>query len=394
MTAARPSRGVLLTGATGFLGMVLLARLLEQGEQRVYTLVRGADAQTAAVRMQRTLRDLFGADHPYAERVVAVRGDITQPGLGLGDGGAALAERVGEIVHSAASVSFDQDIHEARAINVEGTRGMLEFAARCATHGEGLRRFSYISTAYVAGEHSGRFGEGQLEVGQCFRNSYEQSKFEAERMVGRWRARLPITVLRPSIIVGECASGWTASFNVLYWPLRAFARGAYTAIPVRSDAPVDVVPVDYVADAILALHRAPQAEGLTYHLTAGARASNVGELIALATARLQRPAPCLIPPNTYRRVVHPLLLRAIRDERRRRALRRSEVFFPYFDVDVVYDDSRARALLDPLGITPPPLHGYFNRLVDFALAADWGRRPLPRRDSPARPVPLELAVAA
>jgi thioester reductase-like protein len=392
MTEARTPSGVLLTGATGFLGMELLTCLLEQTDHRIYALVRGANEQVAAARLEQTLRDLFGAHHPYGQRVVAVRGDITQPGLGLSGGGEALAEQVSEIVHGAASVSFDQDIHDARAINVEGTRGVLAFAERCAARGEGLHRLSFISTAYVAGEHGGRFGEEQLEVGQCFRNPYEQSKFEAERMVRRWRARLPITVLRPSIVVGECASGWTASFNVLYWPLRAFARGAYAALPARRDAPVDVVPVDYVADAILALHRAPQAEGKTYHLTASGRASNVGELITLATARLRRPAPYLIAPDTYRRVVHPLLLHSIRDERRRRALQRSELFFPYFDVGVVYDDRRARELLDPLGITPPPLHGYFNRLVDFALAADWGRRPLPRAVSRA-PAP-ELAMAA
>ena len=81
--------------------------------------------------------------------------------------------------------------------------------------------------------------------------------------------RLPVTVLRPSIIVGERDSGWTQSFNVLYWPLRAFSRGAYVALPARRDAPVDVVSVDYVADAIFALSQAPEAEGATYHLTAG-----------------------------------------------------------------------------------------------------------------------------
>ena len=98
-----------------------------------------------------------------------------------------------------------------------------------------------------------------------------------------------MTVLRPSIIVGERDSGWTASFNVLYWPLRAFARGAYVALPARRDAPVDVVPVDYVADAIFALSQAPEAEGATFHLTAGAHASSVGELVELASGVFQAP---------------------------------------------------------------------------------------------------------
>ena len=101
---------------------------------------------------------------------------------------------------------------------------MLELAELCRRRG-GLRRFSYVSTAYVAGTHDGEFSEDQLDVGQGFRNPYERSKFEAEQLVRAYRGRLPIQVFRPSIIVGERATGWTVSFNVLYAPLKAFAAG-------------------------------------------------------------------------------------------------------------------------------------------------------------------------
>lgn len=382
------SDGVLLTGATGFVGMELLARYLERTERRVYTLVRGADQDEAEARMQRTLHFLFGADHPYAERVVVVRGDITRPCLGLRGRRDVLAEEVSEIVHGAASISFELGLEASRAINVEGTRRVLAFAERCAARGGGLRRLSHISTAYVAGDHGGCFSEDDLDVGQRFRNAYEQSKFEAEALVARAGGRLPITVLRPSIVVGERDSGWTASFNVLYWPLRAFARGAYMALPARRSAPVDVVPVDYVADAILHLSQAREAEGATFHLTAGAHTSSVGELVELATAFFERPAPYLLDPSVYRRVVHPLLVRSSRDERYRRALKRSEVFFPYFATRVRYDDRRSRVALRGSGIgTPPPLRTYFERLVEFALAADWGRRQILRsRGAPLVPV--------
>jgi long-chain acyl-CoA synthetase len=386
--------GVLLTGATGFVGMEVLARYLEHTDRRVYALVRGKDDGTVAARMEHTLRSLFGADHPYAGRVVAVRGDIKHPGLGLRSGGDALAERVSEIVHSAASVSFELALEPSRTINVDGTRRMLEFAARCQAR-NGLRRFSHVSTAYVAGEHTGCFSEDELDVGQSFRNAYEQSKFEAERLVVRASGRIPTTVLRPSIVVGESDSGWTASFNVLYWPLRAFAHGAYVALPARRDAPVDVVPVDYVADAIFALSQAPEAAGATYHLTAGSRASSVGELVDLATARFERRAPRLIAPAVYRRVVHPLLVRASRDQRHLRALARSKLFFPYFAMGVLYDDRCSRVALGAAGIKPPPLHHYFDRLVEFALAADWGRRPISRASvtklAPPKLAPPKLA---
>jgi thioester reductase-like protein len=380
------SDGVLLTGVTGFVGMELLVRYLERTDRRVYALVRGEDDHEVTARVEHTLLSLFGADHPYAERVVAVRGDITHPGLGLRSYGDELAERVSEIVHGAASVSFELGLEASRAIKVEGTRQVLEFGERCHQLG-GVRRLSYISTAYVAGEHVGRFSEDELEVGQSFRNAYEQSKFEAERLVARARSRIPITVLRPSIVVGECDSGWTSSFNVLYWPLRAFAQGAYVALPAHRDALVDVVPVDYVADAIFALSQAPEAESSTYHLTAGEHAASVGELVELATAHFKRPAPRLIAPWAYHRVLHPLLVRASRDQRYRRALARSKVFFPYFAMAVVYDNRRSRVALRAAGIRPPPLHHYFNRLIEFALAAEWGRRPIPRITATKRTAP-------
>ena len=116
--------------------------------------------------------------------------------------------------------------------------------------------------------------------------------------------------MRPSIIVGDRHSGWTASFNVLYWPLRALAKGSYPVLPARRRAPVDVVSVDYVADAIVALASAPDAEGQTFHLTASDDASSIGELLALAVGRLGCKRPPLISPRLYRHVVHPLLCRA------------------------------------------------------------------------------------
>ena len=374
------SDAVLLTGATGFVGMEVLARFLEHTDRDVYVLVRGPDDVAAALRVEGALRTLYGRKHSYIRRVRAVRGDITREGLGLPDQRREeLAERVGEIVHVAASVQFDLPLEQAREVNVEGTRRVLEFAELCQRRA-GLRRLSYVSTAYVAGQYAGLFAERDLDVGQGFRNAYEQSKFEAERLVAGRREHLPITVLRPSIIVGESDTGWTASFNVLYWPLRAFARGTYLALPARREAPVDVVPVDFVADAIFLLSQLRDAEGMTYHLSAGPATSSVGEVVELARRRFARPAPRLIAPWAYSRVLHPVLVRTTRDARRRRALERSRLYFPYFAVDVAYDNRRCRETLGPAGIHPKPLRDYFDRLVEFALLTQWGRHPLSRAE--------------
>ena len=142
---------VLLTGGTGFVGMELLARYLERTDRTVFVLVRAERRESAARRLRETLTSVLGTSSPYADRAIALAGDLTRPGLGLDDSTAeSLAETVSEIVHGAASVSFDLGLEESREINVQGTRRMLSFAERCESRG-GLRRFSYVSTAYVPG---------------------------------------------------------------------------------------------------------------------------------------------------------------------------------------------------------------------------------------------------
>jgi thioester reductase-like protein len=366
---------LLLTGATGFVGMEVLSRFLERTDRRVFALVRAEDEEAAARRLRSTMTTLFGRGDAYAGRVVAVPGDIESDGLGLSEESRGeLAGSVRDIIHCAASVSFSLPLEQSREINVAGTRRLLEFAELCRERG-GLRRFAYVSTAYVAGTHAGEFREDQLEVGQEFRNAYERSKFEAERLVRSYRDRLPIQIFRPSIVVGDRRTGWTASFNVLYAPLKAFARGAYRALPVRRSAPVDVVPVDYVADAVFELSNRPvgeEEEEETYHLVAGRGASTVGRLMELSAGYFGRRPPRSLPPVLYRRLVHPLLVRRS-SGRRRRALERSEAFFPYFSMRVRYDDRRAQRRLRRAGVRVTPIERYFDRLADFAERSRWGK---------------------
>jgi long-chain acyl-CoA synthetase len=369
-------QGTLLTGGTGFLGGEVLARLLEREERPVYVLVRAEDDEAATERLNALLESLLGSAEWVSHRAVAVPGDVTQAWLGMSSRRRdRLAERVDRIVHCAASVSFTMGLDEQRRINVDGTRRVVELAGLCAQRG-GLEAFTHVSTAYVAGTHQEPFREQDLDVGQGFRNAYERTKFEAELLVRERGWELPVQIVRPSIVVGDSATGWTPTFNVLYGPMKAFARGAYPAIPARRSAPVDVVPVDFVADAILALAERP---GGTYHLTAGDRASSVGELIEIGSAAASQRRPRVLPPWLYRRLIHPVLVRR-GSEARRRALRRSEVYFPYFCMRTRYDNSAAREELAPRGIEVPPLPAYFDRLLAFAQAADWGRRTMARHE--------------
>jgi len=334
---------VLLTGATGFVGREVLSRFLERDSRHVFALVRADNDEQAAGRL------------PGHARLTAVAGDIEQRNLGFAASSSErLRREVTTVLHCAASVSFDMPLEQSRNVNVEGTRRVLDFARSCTR----LERFSYVSTAYVAGEPGGLFREDELAVGQHFRNPYERSKFEAELALRSEAADLPLQILRPSIVVGDSTTGRTSSFNVLYGPLRAFARGAVPAIPARRDAPVDIVPVDYVADRVHEL--ATRGPNGTFHLVAGRNATTVGRLLEMSSEELGRPQPRVLSPGVYRRWVHPWL------RRKHRGLRRLEVYFPYFAMSVRFDDRR----LGP----GPRVESYFHRLVRYAQAARWGRR--------------------
>jgi thioester reductase-like protein len=346
---------VLLTGATGFLGMELLVRLLERTDSELIVLIRACDRNEAAARLSGVFDRLYDTlPAAAAERVQAIPADVSLDGLGLDPGDRReLLARTRSIVHCAASIAFDLPLAQARNTNARGAERMLDLAEELHSHGR-LRRMVHVSTAYVCGTHAGVFTEEDLDVGQRFRNTYERSKAEGERTLCSRAAQLPLVVARPSIVVGDSRCGWTPSFNVIYWPLQAFARGLIGELPADPDGVLDIVPVDYVADAILALHEDPRASG-TVNLVAGADAARNHRIAELACEHFARPAP-----------------RFARDA----ALRSStegELYLPYFDVRAQFDNRRALELLAPRGITCPPVDRYFSTLMSHAQRARWGK---------------------
>ena len=166
-------------------------------------------------------------------------------------------------------------------------------------------------------------------------------------------------------------SGWTAAFNVLYWPLRAFARGLFTAVPAIPSAPVDVVSIDYVADAIYELCRSSRGVGQSYHITAGAHASTIQEIAHAASRYFKRPIPTVLSPEEFAQL----------DPKRSLALEGSRVYFPYFTIGTVFDNADTRAHLEPAGIRASPLGEYLDRLLDYATRSRWGKRPIARAEA-------------
>ncbi|HYF24815.1 MAG TPA: SDR family oxidoreductase [Baekduia sp.] len=357
----------LITGATGFLGAVVADALLERGE-RVVALVRAGDDAAAELRMDEALAALHG-DRPAPGRVrlQAVCGDLTAPRLGLRAADRdRLRGEVTAIVHCGASISFDLPLDEARAVNVGGTCEVLELAAAL----DEVPRLVHVSTAYVAGRGTGIAPEaGPPPAGHDFRNTYEQTKAEAERLLQD--SGLPAAVARPSIVVGETGSGWTSAFNVLYWPLQAFARGLLDVVPGDPDGVVDTIGVDAVAAGIVALLDDPAAVGV-HTLAAGPRAATVADLAREGSRALGRPAPRFSDAADLGGA--------------------GEVYVPYFDVASRFATDRGDALLARTGVPRPPLGEHLDALVAFAQATRWGRRPISRAQ--ARAAAREQALAA
>ena len=359
-----------ITGATGFLGRELVLHLLASDpEAHLTLLVRGRDETEAQARGVALLTEhLQGAALADAmARVEIVRADLERDGLGLADRAYdELAGRTAAVIHGAASVSFTLPIEQARAINVDGTRRMLDLARQAGAH------LDYVGTAFVAGERTGLILEAELERGQTFRNTYERSKCEAEALVRSRMGEQSLTVYRPSIIVGDSRTGRTASFKVLYWPLKVFARG-FRVVPGRADTPMDVVPSDFVVQALAHLRRQPGRAGQVYHLCAGPeRSATLGELAGLAARFFQVRRPIFVQPSLLVRA-RPLVDRFAWG-RLRRILLAGRVYTPYLSQELYFDTRNMRAGLAGSGLVVPRVEDYFANLFRFAVETDWGKR--------------------
>ena len=358
---------ILVTGATGFLGVQLVRELLERKPNaRLALLIRNSAGQSGQQRADSFI--------PLAQRprVQVFSGDVSQPNCGLDPSAyVRLSAETTRVIHSAATVRFDHSLDEARRINLEGTRHILDFAGGARQ----LRSFAYVGTAYVAGERSGLVRENELALGQGYRNTYEQSKAEAEAFVQSRLGSIPGVILRPSIIVGDSRTGVTSSFKMMYWPLKIYARRLWRTVPGYPDAVLDIVPVDFVASSVAQLLFDEAALGQTVHLCAGPRASATIQQVAhRAMEYFNGPEPRFVDPRLFYAVVRPLLFFFLWG-RKRRVLRDGQAYRDYFTMRMQFDTTNAERLLHPAEVSPPPVLDYLDRLFHYCVASDWGRKP-------------------
>ncbi len=362
---------LLLTGVTGMVGAELLASLLRADpDLRVSCLVRPGE-QGARARLERAVARALPAGLPAS--VDAVAGDLEQPGLGLSAEDTARLERsVTGVLHSAASVRFDLPLAEARRVNTEGTARVVALARRCTK----LESLDYVSTAYVCGARTGLVQPDDAPA-LPFHNSYEQSKVEAEALLrAAHQEGLPLRIFRPSIVVGHSQTGFTPNNNTLYWPIKVYARGRWRLVPGRPRSRFDIVPVDYVADAIVALRQRVPPDGRAWHLTAGPeRAATAGEVAELARRVFQAKPILWIHYGLYIHLLRPLLRWAL-GRRRADVFKGGAAYLPYFNSDLVFDAARTDAALAGSGIEVPRAKDYFERLFRWCKATEFGRREL------------------
>jgi thioester reductase-like protein len=339
------------TGFPGFIGKRLVQRLLaDDPELRIAALVE----PNMVERARAAAGELSGGD-----RIDILAGDIGERDLGLPapDLDRLKAETT-VAFHLAAIYNLAVPLKIAQRVNVEGTGNVLDFCAACKQ----LGRLNYVSTAYVAGERHGVVYEHELSLGQGFKNHYESTKFQAELWVRDMFERVPTTVYRPAIVVGDAKTGETQKFDGPYYMLRTIALSVARKTPIaqfgESGAPFNVVPVDFVVDALAAVSNEPSAVGETLHLVDPDPIS-ARELLTLLSKEYAGKEPSYkLPP---RLIESSLRFKTVRDM----FSGAPQESIRYLNHEVRFDTRRADELLARAGLRCPRFEEYVGPIVRF-----------------------------
>jgi thioester reductase-like protein len=343
---------IFLTGFPGFIAGRLVERLA-RGGARFILLVQPAFTERARIDIAR-IAERTGA---AAEGFRLVEGDITRAGLGLSAEDLEEARReTTAVFHLAAVYDLAVAREVATRVNVEGTRNVNEFARSV----KNLRRYHYVSTCYVAGLRRGLILESELRHDAGFRNNYEETKYLAELEVDALKRELPVTIHRPSVVCGDSRTGETAKYDGVYYLinyLRIFPRALSLANIGNRDVRLNVVPVDFVVEAMAALAADPASAGETVQLADPAPLTTEELFDVISRNLAGRVSLFTLPAPVVRTTLNIPLNEKVTGLPR--------VGVPYFFLRQTYDTARSAALLAPHGITCPRFPDYAQALIGF-----------------------------
>ncbi|HWN09012.1 MAG TPA: SDR family oxidoreductase [Pyrinomonadaceae bacterium] len=344
---------IFVTGFPGFIASRLLRRLAKEGGHYLL-LVQPSLAERAHAELKNIAADAGKSLSDFA----VMEGDITQPELGLSQRNLERARaETTTIFHLAAIYDLAVARELAMRVNVEGTRNVNQFALSLPR----LSHYHYVSTCYVAGKRPGIIYENELRHTAGFRNFYEETKYLAEVAVDQLKSEMPITIHRPSVVCGDSKTGETVKYDGIYYLIRYILKWPALLSTLNignSVVSLNLVPVDFVVNAMAALARDPLAIGQTLQLADPNPLSTRQLFNEIARQLAGREAFATVPES----LVESSLMLSISPKIS--GLPHSAV--PYFFLKQTYDTARATQLLAPRGISCPPFQSYVEAIVDYA----------------------------
>jgi nucleoside-diphosphate-sugar epimerase len=353
---------IFLTGATGYIGAHVASNLLESGAA-LNLLVRARDAREAELRLWQALQLHLKFPRFYEflqTRVRVFRGDLTASGFGLSqDEYDRLVHTTDSVIHCAASLNRKSE-KSCLNVNLRGTLEVLTLA-RHAEHYHGLRRFSQVSTVAVAGRRSNEVvsEDRSIDWDRSDYDPYARTKKFCEHMMRVLLPDTPKTVFRPSIVLGDSRYPETTQFEMV----KAFVfLAGLPVLPFRPSDKIDIVNVDFVADAIATLHQKDQPRYETYHLSSGTESQTFRQLTAALAAAQNKRAPIFVP-FMERPFGGSVEFLSNRKGPIAYGASLMKVFMPYLVWNTVFDNTRVTS---ELGRRPVPFSQYSYPLLQFS----------------------------
>jgi thioester reductase-like protein len=358
---------IFMTGATGGLGQLLVREILRHSEDRLYLLVRGKRGQSHQARM-RSILEPAGLENCLETRVQLLTGDMALPGLGIDSQGlTSLRREITHVFHAAALTTLNARRTDCERINIGGTEAVVKLAWDLRQNGK-LERLVHFSTAYAVGSRQAyHSSEDILPAAPQFANHYESSKYRAEQMVRVAMERgLPVTIFRPSIVVGDSQTGEVARFNVIYPFIKLFALGILSTLPAHAENTVNIVPIDFVVRAAIYLSRQPGAIGRTYHLVTR-RPPSVDTLLRLAVSEYPEVPPVkIVDPDRFHACHLSFAEKTV--------FRMLEPYLGYLNEKLTFDTTNTEQALQASGIDFPATDcEYLKVLCRYALKQGYFR---------------------